>query len=356
MRGIVRLYSDDVSGAIADLGMAFARVRTGLPSTYPVPCLANLSEAHFRRGDWDAAVTHSQLATSLAQDSDRPLDLARAHGQTAQVLALRGQWASAQRHTAAARAAADRFPVVFAIAYAAMAGAVMATARGDLNAVLAATETVRVTALLDVGGRPGIFNWRAYELDALIRLGMLVQARDALSAFEAAVPASGLASAHLAIARCAGNLAVAEGDEPAAHQAFQRAQDLLPRQPLPFEQALVNLDNGRRLSTFGNAPAALDQLQAAHRRFSDLGADPYVRRCADEMATLAIPAADASPATTLGLSRAELAVARLVAKGLTNKEVAGELYLSVKTVEYHLRNTYLKLDITSRRALTALLA
>jgi DNA-binding CsgD family transcriptional regulator len=50
-----------------------------------------------------------------------------------------------------------------------------------------------------------------------------------------------------------------------------------------------------------------------------------------------------------------LAVARLVATGLTNREVAGELYVSVKTVEYHLRNSYIKLDITSCRDLTALL-
>jgi DNA-binding CsgD family transcriptional regulator len=57
----------------------------------------------------------------------------------------------------------------------------------------------------------------------------------------------------------------------------------------------------------------------------------------------------------LGLSRAEMAVARLVAKGLTNREVAGELYVSVKTVEYHLRNSFIKLDITSRRQLASLL-
>ena len=68
-----------------------------------------------------------------------------------------------------------------------------------------------------------------------------------------------------------------------------------------------------------------------------------------------VPAAASSPAALLGLSRAELAVARLVATGLTNREVASQLYVSVKTVEYHLRNSYIKLDITSRRELTALL-
>ena len=78
MRGMLKVYVDDLPGAIADLGVASARLRTGLPSTYPGPCLAHLSDACFRRGDWDAAVTHAQLATSLAQDTDRPVDLARA--------------------------------------------------------------------------------------------------------------------------------------------------------------------------------------------------------------------------------------------------------------------------------------
>jgi DNA-binding CsgD family transcriptional regulator len=356
MRGILRLYSDDLAGAISDLGVASTRLRTGLPSTYPIPCLVSLSAAHFRRGDWDAAFAHSGLATSLAQDADRPLDLARAHGQATQVLALRGQWAAAQSQVAAARAAADRFPVVFAVGYAGLAGAVLASARGDRNGVLKATEAVRATERLDVGGRPGIFNWRALEADALIGLGRLAQARTALKAFEAAIPVTGLASAALALARCRGNLAVADGDSLGADEAFAQAHDLIPSVPMPFEHALLSLDDGSRLRLAGRRTAAVVELERAHRVFSELGADPYVQRCAAELAGLRVPAATGSAATLLGLSRAELAVARLVATGLTNKEVAGQLYLSVKTVEYHLRNTYLKLDITSRRALAALLA
>ena len=80
-----------------------------------------------------------------------------------------------------------------------------------------------------------------------------------------------------------------------------------------------------------------------------------MQACVTELAALQVNAATGSSAALLGLSRAELAVARLVATGLTNREVAGQLYVSVKTVEYHLRNSYIKLDITSRRELTALL-
>jgi DNA-binding CsgD family transcriptional regulator len=68
-----------------------------------------------------------------------------------------------------------------------------------------------------------------------------------------------------------------------------------------------------------------------------------------------VPAAADSLATLLSLSQAELAVAGLVATGLTNREVAGQPYLSVETVEYHLRNGYGKLEITTRRDLAALL-
>jgi DNA-binding CsgD family transcriptional regulator len=356
MRGMLKVYTDDLPGAIADLGVAASRLRTGQPSTYPGPCLAHLSDAHFRRGDWDAAVAHAQLATALAQDTDRPLDLARAHARSAQVLACRGQWHAAQAHVGAARAAAERFPLVLSVACAAMAGACLAFARGDLAAVLAATEPVRATRLLDVGGRPGIVNWRAIEADALIGLGRLDDAETALSEFEDAIPAAGLASAALALARCRGNLAVARGSAAQAEAAFARGHVIEAQVPMPFEHALLSLDDGRRLRAAGNRPAAVAQLEQAHRLFSGLGADPYVQACATELAALQVTAATGSPAALLGLSRSELAVARLAATGLTNREVASQLYVSVKTVEYHLRNSYIKLDITSRRALAALLA
>jgi ATP/maltotriose-dependent transcriptional regulator MalT len=355
MRGMLKVYIDDLAGASADLGIAAARLRTGLATTYPGPCLSHLSDAYFRRGDWDAAVTYAQLATSLAQDSDRPLDLARAHARVGQVLAFRGQWSSAQDHVNAARAAAQRFPRVLTVAAAAIAGTSFASARGDLDGVLAVTELVRATGLVGVGGLPGMFNWRALEADALIGLGRLDEARTALDEYEVAIPRSGLTSAALAVARCRGNLALASGDAARAQAMFSLAHSMESGVPMPFEHAVLSLDDGRRLQRAENWPAATAQLEKAHRIFSDLGADPYVQTCATELATLHVAAATQSPATILGLSRAELAVARLVATGMTNREVATELYVSVKTVEYHLRNSYIKLDIGSRRELASLL-
>jgi DNA-binding NarL/FixJ family response regulator len=80
-----------------------------------------------------------------------------------------------------------------------------------------------------------------------------------------------------------------------------------------------------------------------------------VQACATELAALHVTAAAQGAAALLGLSRAELAVARLVATGLTNRQAAAELFVSVKTVEYHLRNCFMKLDIGSRRELASVL-
>jgi len=355
MRGMVKIYADDLSGAIADLGVAAAHLRSGVPSTYPVPGLSHLSEAHFRRGDWDAAMTYAQLATSVAEDADRPLDLVRAQARSVQVLAARGQWSGAEARLTAGRAASARFPSVLAVATCAVAAAGLAVARGDHRGVVTAVESVRATDRLGAGGRPGIFNWRATEVDALTALDRLGEAEAALAEFGAACAVVPLASVRLMLARCEGNLAVATGDLSGAETSFLRGHAIAPGVPMPFELALLHLDDGRRLRQVDRPVDAIAQLERAHRLFSDLGADPYVRRCADELEQLQVSATPASPEVTLGLSRAEMAVARLVATGLTNREVAAELYVSVKTVEYHLRNSFIKLDITSRRQLASLL-
>ncbi len=353
MRGMLKVYVDDLPGAIVDLGLAAARIRDGSPSTYPGPCLSHLSDAHFRRGNWDAAVTFAQLAVALAQDTDRPLDLARAHARGAEVYARQGQWPAALTHVNAARDAAERYPQVLPVANATMAAISLASARADHEGVLAATELLRATGLVQVGGLPGMFNWRATEVDTLIALGALGEASVALDEFERAIPSSGLPSANMALARSRGNLAVARSDENEAEDHFIAARVISERMLMPFEQALLHFYDGRRLSAFNSAEGAIEQFEAAHQIFSELGADPYVQFCVAELRTLHVQAMPGSAATRLGLTRAELAVARLVVTGLTNREVANELFVSIKTVEYHLRNCYMKLNITSRRALAS---
>ena len=271
MRGMLKVYIDDFSGSIADLGVAAARMRAGLPATYPVTCLTHLSDAHFRRGDWDAAVTHAQLAIAMAQDADRPLDLARAHARAAQVLAFRGEWTSAQANVRAARTAAERFPQVLPVANAALAAVSLASARGDLAGVLRATEQVRATGLLDVGGCPGIFNWRAMEAAALADLGRTTRRRrHSKSSMEPCKEQATWATLFM-LSRCRGTLASARGRAARAEVEFARAHSMEPHRPMPFEHTLLALDDGRRrLRAAGDRRAAVAQLEMAHHVFSGL--------------------------------------------------------------------------------------
>ena len=94
-RGMVKLWTGDLPGAIEDLGLAVSRIRAGLQVRFPGQPLAFLAEAEFRRGRWDDCQDHAELAVSLARDADRYYDLPIVHSAAARVPACRGDWAVA---------------------------------------------------------------------------------------------------------------------------------------------------------------------------------------------------------------------------------------------------------------------
>lgn len=92
------------------------------------------------------------------------------------------------------------------------------------------------------------------------------------------------------------------------------------------------------------------ELRAAERHYARMGAAPFLERCRDDIAAAA--AAPAARAAWLdALTARERDVALLVGRGWTNREIAAALFVTAKTVEYHLRNTYMKLGITTRHEL-----
>ena len=107
---------------------------------------------------------------------------------------------------------------------------------------------------------------------------------------------------------------------------------------------------GRLLRRMGRRGDAVDQLRRARAELAALGATPDVGVCDEELASCG----EVVPTRTedhVRLTPAELSVAHLVAQGLSNREVAARLYVSSKTVEYHLGHIFAKLHITSRRQL-----
>ncbi|MGY4977792.1 response regulator transcription factor [Streptomyces sp. 900105755] len=93
------------------------------------------------------------------------------------------------------------------------------------------------------------------------------------------------------------------------------------------------------------------RLHTAHGRFSALRATPFLQRCDARPAAGGLTAPPQATSRLLTLTERELSVAYVVAGGRTNQEAAAELYVSQKTVEYHLSHIYAKLGISSRRQL-----
>ena len=120
---------------------------------------------------------------------------------------------------------------------------------------------------------------------------------------------------------------------------------------MPLELAQLEISDARRLRAAGQPQQAVARLRSARQRLITLGARPYLQACDRELAAAAAPAGPETVAALPGLTPAEQAVAHLVSTGRTNRQAAAELYVSVKTVEFHLRHIFDKLAIRSRKDL-----
>ena len=126
--------------------------------------------------------------------------------------------------------------------------------------------------------------------------------------------------------------------------------------PWPFVQARTELAYGEFLRRARRKAEARVQLRSALERFEVLGALPWADRAAAELRATGETARRRDASTIDQLTPQELQIARLVAEGARNRDIAGRLFLSPKTVEYHLRKVFQKLDIASRTELAKLVS
>jgi DNA-binding CsgD family transcriptional regulator len=141
--------------------------------------------------------------------------------------------------------------------------------------------------------------------------------------------------------------APADGDD-----LFRRALDACERHAMVFEGARTRMLYGEWLRRHRRRLEAREQLRAALRQLDAMGARPLAARAAAELAASGethVIRHDSAPVD--GLTPRELRVASLAAEGLTNREIAGRLFLSPKTIEAHLRSIYGTLGIHGRTEL-----
>ena len=346
--GVAKLLSDDLGGAVADLRAGVRPDSIGRSSRLLVLALSSLSDAHYRLGDWDDALVHGELAVSLGQDRDQILTLQQAHPIASYAHAGRGDFDLAQAHVDAAAGLVELRPTWSGTAYLNVARAVLAQARRDGLAMRQAVSGLLAGSVRANLERSANWMWRVLTADALLGVDELDDARRTLEGLEALITRWELTSAVTDAARLRGQLAEAIGDVEGAQAAY--AAGLIGAPGLPLATARLEITYARLLRQLGARRAAIEQLRRARHRLARLRAKPFLAWCDEELTACGV-AAPRGSVDRLGLTAAELPVAHLVAQGLSNRETAERLYVSVKAVEYHLGHIYAKLGISSRRQL-----
>ena len=153
-------------------------------------------------------------------------------------------------------------------------------------------------------------------------------------------------------ARC--RALVSEG--PAADDLYREAIERLSRTRLRPELARAHLVYGEWLRRESRRVDAREQLRAAQEMFAAIGMEAFAARARSELQASGEKVRKRSVETRDDLTSQEWQIARLARDGLSNPEIGARLFLSPRTVEWHLRNVFNKLDIRSRRELASALS
>ena len=221
-------------------------------------------------------------------------------------------------------------------------------------AELAAGETVsadrHLTEALEVFERiafrePAIWRVDGDAIEAALTVGDVDRAEGLLARFEERAARSRIPWSLAVSTRCRGLVLAAKGELDAAEEALERALAEHERCPMPFERARTLLHQGRLQRRLKQKRQARLSLDEARELFATQGAATWVACVDDELRRVAVRRAPEE------LSATELRIARLAAEGLSNKAIAEQVFVSVKTVESNLKRAYRKLGISSRAQL-----
>ncbi|WP_031031727.1 helix-turn-helix transcriptional regulator [Streptomyces sp. NRRL WC-3725] len=196
----------------------------------------------------------------------------------------------------------------------------------------------------------GIPVWSLVEyIEATARAGTPRQAKDALIRLTELTQASGTDWAMGIEARSQALLS----DDAEAEEHYQKAIIALSRTRIRGETARAHLLYGEWLRQRGRHHAAREQLLRAHGLFVSMGMHGFAQRAKRELAAVGEVVTDQAPTTGNDLTPKEIQIVRLVREGLTNPQIGTQLFISPRTVEWHLRKIFGKLGVTSRKQLRA---
>ena len=319
--------------------------------------LSWLSLVCWFQGDWESALAHGNAAVQSAEETGWTTELPNSLVALATVEVTLGRADAARRHLADATHLGSQGGSRLFVAHRSRLLGLLELGAGR---PAEAAELLQVAGDFAIAQRMGdsvLFNWAGDLVEALVRAGRAEQTGVARRALALEVARSGRAGEAAVAARCDGLLATSPDEGRAAFESALRWHE---RSDRPFEQARTQLCYGEFLRRNQLRAQARSQLGAALEVFTRLGATGWARQAETELRATGLaprrrPVADA-PVDMQALTPRELRVAMAVGRGATNAEAAAELFLSHKTVEYHLSNIYRKLEIRTRADLARLIA
>jgi DNA-binding CsgD family transcriptional regulator len=335
------LWDDELWEVLATDGVRVAR-ETGALGVLPIAATYRAS-LHVHAGRFDAAASLIEeadaitRATGMAPLKYAALMLAAWRGSEAEALGL----IETGRLEATARGEGMGLGVVE------WATALLHNGRGRYADALAAAQ--RGCEHDDVG----LFAWALVEMiEAGARCGATDAASAALERLSARTRASGT---DWALGIEAGSRALLS-DGPDAETHYREAVERLARSRGVVHLARARLLYGEWLRRENRRVDAREQLRAAHDHFSRIGAEAFAERARGELLATGETAPRRTAETRDVLTHQERQIARMASDRQTNPEIAAKLFISPRTVEYHLHKVFAKLDISSRRELHAALA
>jgi DNA-binding CsgD family transcriptional regulator len=314
---------------------------------YALDHLANLD---LRTGRPLAAYSHAVEAVELMASMGIAVGVAASLARRALIEALLGRSAEARAHGREALDVAlergDRWNEIRARA----ALGCEALSRGD--AAAAAEVLRRAVCMLDAGGvrHPNAFRVHGDLVEALTRMGDLEEAEKTLSGFARDAERTESPWALAVAARCKAMLT----DDAGCDRAFAAAVRAVGRVD-GFEHGRTLLAYGERLRRLRHVRETRAQLRLALEAFERLPAPPWVERARAELRASGERLRPRGRVAHEDLTPQELQIAVAAGEGLTNKEIAARLFLSPKTVEFHLTRVYRKLAVRSRAELAGVL-
>jgi DNA-binding CsgD family transcriptional regulator len=350
-RGVFHLLAGDLGQAVRDMTASLRMVRKGATMTLGLRAYFYLALAQYLAGAWDDVLLTAEQGFSAAAIHARRYELPLLHLAAGCVPAGRGAVEEAESHARLAEEAAASLDYGQERLYAAMARALVCQASGDYLGMADALVPWRDDSALDGRSRTYAVLWRPLLAEGLVGSGQLEQAAVVLEQLRTG---SGQVSyLQPALAWLEGWLAEQLDTPEHALRIYQRGEDTAGTES-PVHTARLLLAHGRLLRRTGNRKGAIERLRRANALFLGLRAVPFTAQVEEELAACHLPGNRVKKQSTLALTSRETEVAHLVGKGLSNPEIATELFISRKAVEYHLGNIYAKCGLPGRQQLRRL--